>query len=135
MTRILSILAVVLMATSFAFAQNGKMEGMKHGTAKMEKMTYSGYLMDKMCAEAHKDDMGEMAKTHTTECALKCKASGFGMVSDGKWYSFDTKGQSKAAAILKKTKTDKGVMVEVVGTANSDTITVSSIKEVSTPAM
>lgn len=135
MTRIFSVLAVVLMATSFAFAQKDKMAGMKHDSAKMEKMTYSGYLMDKMCAEAHKDDMGEMAKTHTTECALKCQKSGFGMVSDGKWYSFDAKGQTKAAAILKKTKTDKGVMVEVVGTAAGDTITVSSIKEVTTPAM
>src|SRR6185503_21375218 len=132
MNRVVSIMVGLVLLTAVAFAQDGgKKKDQDKGT-KAEKVTMKGYLMDKMCASGHMDDLGTMSPEHTTACALKCAPTGdgLGVVSEGKFYAFDAKGSKKAASLAKKSKTEKGLMVEVTGTVNGDQCMVSSIQEV-----
>lgn len=98
------------------------------------KTTYTGYLMDKMCsgeATSSKDPMAS-AKEHTRSCALmkSCMASGYGIVSDKKFYPFDEKGNELAKQMLKTTKKKDNLSIEVVGTSTADgNIQVESLKE------
>jgi len=141
MKRVLTMLSVFALATTFAFAQDDMMKKKdKHDAHKMmkaEKMTLKGYIVDKMCAEGHSDELSTMAPGHTKQCALSesCLKTGLGIVSDGKWYSFDAKGSSKAAELVKNSKSEKGAMYEVVGEVKGDMLVVSSIKELPTEAM
>jgi hypothetical protein len=138
MKRSVSILVGVVLLTAVAFAQDGGKKKDKDSAkaAKAEKVTMKGYLMDKMCASGHMDDLATMSPEHTTACALKCAPTGdgLGVVSEGKFYAFDAKGAKKAMSLAKKSKTEKGLMVEVTGTVNGDQFMVSSIQEVKTAA-
>ena len=115
------ILAVCL-AGLVAFAQSGS------------KVTYSGYLMDKMCSGEvmESKDPQKAAKEHTKSCALmrSCVASGYGIVSGGKFYAFDAHGNELAKAMLKRTKKQHDLSIEVVGTPTKDgKIQVESLTE------
>ena len=94
-----------------------------------------GYLVDKMCAVgmAKKSPEEAMAKAakHTKSCALEesCVESGFGLISDGKWYKFDDAGDKQALAWLNKTDKKNELMVEVTGTHDGDVFDVVSLKD------
>ena len=98
--------------------------------------TMKGYIVDEMCGKdmAGKSDAMTKASKHPASCALKssCSESGYGLVSDGKWYKFDDNGNTEAKALLEKSKNKKGgtKMVEVTGTRDGDNLAVTSIKEV-----
>ena len=81
-------------------------------------------LMDKNCS-------GKMKATpdaHTTSCALKCGASGYGVLTaDGAYVPFDKAGSDKAMALLKATKKTDHLRVNVSGELKDGTITVSSL--------
>ena len=118
-TLVLATLALAAMA-SIALAQ-------------AQKVTLRGYLIDKMCStRAMKSESPTAsAKKHTKACASmpKCAGSGYGVVSEDKFYTFDDKGNDMAKELLNNTKKDDSLSVEVVGTVDGDKIMVASLKE------
>lgn len=108
-------------------------------TAAAQESTHvTGYLVDKMCAsgmvkKSPADAMDRAAK-HTRECAMEkdCAAAGYGVVSDGKWIQFDSKGNEKAADFLKHTKQTDHLLVDVNGSVSNGVIAVSSISKAKT---
>ena len=69
------------------------------------------------------------ANSHTRECAIGCKDSGYGILTaDNKFLKFDADGNAKVLAELKaSTKTDH-LRVNVSGDVKGDTIKVTSVK-------
>jgi len=83
--------------------------------------TWSGTLVDVMCK---KQDLA----SHTTECALKCAKSGYGLVLvDGRFIKFDEAGNVKALAALKATSKEKDLKAKVTGTLSGETVQVESV--------
>jgi hypothetical protein len=93
----------------------------------------SGYVVDAMCAQGmlKKSDPMAKAAAHTRHCALEddCASSGYGVFSDGKYYKFDEKGDKMAKELIEKTSTQKGIMVDVMGSMKGETLAVASVKE------
>ena len=59
-----------------------------------------------------------------------CMKSGYGIVTaDGKFMKFDENGDKLALALLKGTKTEKNIQVEVGGTEEGDVLKVTDITE------
>ena len=87
-----------------------------------------GFLIDNMCVTEDE----EMAKGHPTACAKmdKCEKSGFAVVQGEKAYKLDAKGNERAAELVKSTKTQKGMVVEVEGTLEGDVLHADTINEV-----
>jgi hypothetical protein len=66
---------------------------------------------------------------HTRDCALKCQASGYGIVTkEHKYLKFDTAGNSKITEALKASVKKDHLRVDVTGEVNGDTLLVTSIK-------
>lgn len=132
----LGVAVIFLAISSLGFAQQ-KMEKMGK-TEKMEKSehTMAGYMVDNACAtkmeKAGATKAMEKAKNHSKDCALQdaCKASGYGLMSHGKFYKFDEKGDKLASEYFDKTKKEKDFWVDVTGTMDGKTIKVESIKDV-----
>ncbi|NDD65316.1 MAG: hypothetical protein EBZ36_15270 [Acidobacteria bacterium] len=101
--------------------------------AQGEKKTLSGNIVDKACSGrvAKAANPQEAAGGHSKKCALSdnCKASGFGVYSDGKFYEFDAKGAELAADALTKSGKEKGAVFKVTGKVSGDKIAVESITE------
>ena len=67
--------------------------------------------------------------SHTRECALKCQASGYGILtSDKKFIKFDAAGNTKVVEALKASDKKDHLRVDVAGEVKGDTLEVSSIK-------
>ena len=67
--------------------------------------------------------------SHPRACALKCAASGFGIVTkDKKFLKFDAEGNKKVVEALKASEKKDHLRVDVSGEAQGDTLKVSSIK-------
>jgi hypothetical protein len=67
--------------------------------------------------------------SHTRECALKCAASGFGIVTpDNKFLKFDSDGNAKIAEALKASDKKDHLRVDVSGDVQGDTLRVTSIR-------
>lgn len=115
-TTLLAALAVAFAFTAFALAQEKK-------TAKI-----NGFLVDNMCATP----VDSEAKQHATSCSLMeaCQKSGYAVVSKDKVYKLDERGNQLALAVLKETKTKKGVAVAVEGTLQGDVLHVDTLAEV-----
>jgi hypothetical protein len=64
---------------------------------------------------------------HSKGCALKCADSGYGIVVDGKYIPFDSKGNDLAKAALDKTEKKDHLRVTVDGDMKDDKIAVSSL--------
>lgn len=124
---LLSVVAVFLLAIS--------------SYAKTNDMVYSGYLADKLCADAGIAFDGTNMKTnpenHTLKClvAKPCAASGYGLLLKDKgsneyvFYKFDAKGDELTKKMLSSTKKQKDFAIEVAGTMDGKTIKVESVKE------
>lgn len=123
MTRKILFTALVLMLAGIAVAAKD---------SKGVKLT--GYIIDNACAagRATGDNAAEKVKSHTVKCALmpKCAESGYALYADGKLYKLDAEGNKKASELLKNTKVEKGLQVAVEGTVDGDTLTVTSMSEV-----
>lgn len=90
-----------------------------------------GILMDKMCSNTAVKQGQSFATKHDTKCALApaCARTGYGVfTADGKFISFDSAGNAKAAAALKATSKTDDLKVSVNGNVSGDTMTVSSLK-------
>jgi hypothetical protein len=80
-------------------------------------------LLDANCKAQAKD-----AAAHPRSCLLKCKDSGYGVVTgDGKWIPLDAKGNSLAVAALEKSKKADHVQVNVSGEMKGEKIAVSQL--------
>jgi hypothetical protein len=67
--------------------------------------------------------------THTRACALKCSASGFGIVTQDKQFlKFDAEGNAKITEALKASDKKDHLRVDVTGDVQGDTLKVTSIK-------
>ena len=105
--------------------------GVALATRQGEEVKLNGYIIDNMCASAHASELAETAKGHPTACATmpSCVKSGYSLVADGKQYKLDEDGNKKVLALLKATKTKKGLAVAVEGTLDGDTLKVKKITE------
>jgi hypothetical protein len=67
--------------------------------------------------------------THTRDCALKCQASGFGIVTkDNQFLKFDASGNESIADQLKASDKKDHLRVDVSGDVQGDTLKVASVK-------
>lgn len=99
-----------------------------------------GVLIDRACSEKAETRIvnGSLqggiiaAYNHTRKCALMpaCQKSGYGIVpyENSKFLSFDEAGNRKALALLKESKKEDDLRVEVTGVVQGDKIKVTSIK-------
>jgi|ERR1700733_889294 hypothetical protein len=100
-----------------------------------QKVKLTGYLVDVMCASGHMknhpQDADSFAAGHTKSCGLEdgCAASGYGIVSGGKWYPFDAKGNEMAKALFEKTKKENHISATVEGVQTGDKILVEKLTE------
>ncbi|PYP84542.1 MAG: hypothetical protein DMF61_19265 [Blastocatellia bacterium AA13] len=98
-----------------------------------ENVKLNGYIIDNMCGGMHAKDANaeEVVKHHKKSCALMdgCKESGYAVFANGKLYKLDEGGNQKVVELLKKSKSERGFAVQVEGSVEGDTITVSSISE------
>lgn len=67
--------------------------------------------------------------SHPRACALKCSASGYGILtSDKKFVKFDAEGNKKIVEALKASDKKDHLRVDVSGDLDGDTLKVASIK-------
>ncbi|HEY9868424.1 MAG TPA: hypothetical protein V6D08_04610, partial [Candidatus Obscuribacterales bacterium] len=80
-----------------------------------------GYVIDRQCAESFREDTDPRAFVlhHTKACALmpNCRAKGYALFVDGKWYDFDKRGNELAVKLLQTSKRKKGFYVQVTAEA------------------
>jgi hypothetical protein len=82
-------------------------------------------LIDSNCSKKAAAD----PDSHTRECALKCQASGYGILtSDKKFIKFDAAGNSKITEALKASDKKDHLRVDVSGEVKGDTLELSSVK-------
>src|ERR1700729_802580 len=99
-----------------------------------------GILIDQMCsskAEVHivagpRLEGGMIvAEAHTRQCALmpECQKSGYGVFTyENKFLKFDEAGSRKALALLRATKKEDDLKVEVTGEGQGAMMKVSSLQ-------
>ena len=102
--------------------------------AQDKSVTLTGYLIDNACAANHASDktFATWVKTHGTSCAMmeSCEKSGYSVFAGDKLYKLDDAGNTSAEAVLKATKSKKGLHVKVEGTVDGDTVKVTKLTEV-----
>ena len=82
-------------------------------------------VVDKNCSSK----VAANPDAHTRECALKCAASGYGIVtSDQKFLKFDADGNAKIKEALQASDKKDHLRVDVSGDVENDILKVKSIK-------
>ncbi len=82
-------------------------------------------VVDKNCSAK----VASAPDTHTRDCAVKCAASGFGIItSDQKFLKFDEAGNRQITEQIKASSQKDHLRVDVDGTVQGDTLKVSSVK-------
>jgi hypothetical protein len=67
--------------------------------------------------------------SHSRDCAVKCAASGFGIVTkDNQFLKFDNEGNAKIVDALKASDKKDHLRVDVSGDVQGDTLKVTTIK-------
>jgi hypothetical protein len=67
--------------------------------------------------------------SHTRACALKCEASGFGILTkDDRFLKFDAQGNASIVQALKASDKKDHLRVDVTGDVDGDTLKVTSVK-------
>ena len=91
--------------------------------------TKTGVLMDAACGARVAPNVEKTAK-HTVACALmeSCKASGFGLVLEGRFLKFDPAGDEEAVKLLENAKVRENFRVEVTGEFSEADVKVSAMK-------
>ncbi|MDX6577348.1 MAG: hypothetical protein QOE96_3301 [Blastocatellia bacterium] len=102
--------------------------------AQDKSTTLTGYLIDNSCAANHATDktFGTWVKTHGTSCATMeaCEKSGYAVFAGDKLYKLDDSGNTSAEALLKSTKSKKGLKVKAEGIIDGDTLKVTKLTEI-----
>lgn len=119
---LLSVLMIAMIATTLLYAQ----KSVKLDSKTSAKIT--GYVVDLHCATG----IDVKDREHTVSCSLmpKCAESGYALVSRDNLYKLDENGNKLVLAILKETKTKKGLAVSIVGTQKEGTLYVDTMTEV-----
>jgi hypothetical protein len=82
-------------------------------------------VVDSNCSKK----VADAPDSHTRACALKCEASGFGIItSDKKFVKFDAEGNKQIVAALKASEKKDHLRVDVSGDVQGDTLKVTSVK-------
>ena len=91
--------------------------------------TRTGVVMDAACGARVAANAEKTAK-HTVACALmeSCKASGFGLILEGRFLKFDPAGDEQALKLLEAAKVRENFRAEVTGEFSEDHIKVSAMK-------
>jgi hypothetical protein len=93
-------------------------------TPAMAETWKNASVVDKMCSQKAKAD----PDAHTRACALQCKGSGFGIVTEkGEFLPFDDAGNKKMSAALSATDKKDHLRAEVTGTRKGDVIQVDQL--------
>ena len=103
-----------------------------------EKVTYTGYLMDKACADMGKgmdgSDIVNSPQDHTKKCLMAepCKESGYGVWLKGdsgayEFIKFDGIGDERAWEIITDASRKDNFTIEVEGTLEDDVLNVDSL--------
>lgn len=118
----LLLLSVLMFAGTLLYAQKVESPDAK----KAAKIT--GYVVDVKCATG----LDVKDREHPISCALmpNCAASGFAVVAKDNLYKLDENGNKLALAIIKETKTKKGLAVSIVGTLKEGVLYVDTMSEV-----
>jgi len=116
----LLLLSVLMIAATLLYAQSIRNPDEK----KAAKIT--GYVVDVKCATG----LDENDREHPVSCSLKCAESCFSVVAKDNLYKLDENGNKLALAILKETKTKKGLAVSIVGTLKDKILYVDTMSEV-----
>ena len=67
--------------------------------------------------------------SHTRACALKCEASGYGVITgDKKFLKFDAQGNKEIVTALKASDKKDHLRADVTGEVQGDTLKVTSVK-------
>jgi hypothetical protein len=102
--------------------------------AQDKSTTLTGYLIDNSCAANHATDktFATWVKTHGTSCATmeNCEKSGYAVFAGDKLYKLDESGNTSAEALLKSTKSKKGLKVKAEGVIDGDTLKVTKLTEI-----
>jgi hypothetical protein len=116
------MLSVLILGVTLLYAQDDK----KPDEKKAAKIT--GYVVDVKCATG----LDVKDREHPISCALmpKCAESGFAVVAKDNLYKLDENGNKLALAILKETKTKKGLAVSIIGTLKDGLLHVDTMSEV-----
>jgi S-layer protein (TIGR01564 family) len=118
----LLLLSVLMLAVTLLHAQSVQNPDEK----KAAKIT--GFVVDVHCATG----LDVKDREHPVSCSLmgKCAESGYAVVAKDNLYKLDENGNKLALAILKETKTKKGLAVEIVGTLKDGILYVDTMSEV-----
>ena len=82
-------------------------------------------VVDSNCSKKVADN----PDSHTRACALKCEASGYGVITgDKKFLKFDAEGNKQVVAALKASDKKDHLRVDVTGDVDGETIKVASVK-------
>jgi hypothetical protein len=82
-------------------------------------------VVDSNCSKKVADN----PDSHTRACALKCEASGYGVItSDKKFLKLDAAGNKELVAALKASDKKDHLRADVTGEVQGDTLKVTSIK-------
>ena len=109
------ILLVVLVFLSGALSAHGE-----------EK---TGILVDAKCGTQIAGNADKVTGDPNS-CSLENRESGYGIVSDGKFYKFDDYGNKQALLLLKVTEKTSNLKVRVGGHFESDLIKVGEIETI-----
>ncbi len=131
MKRGLVVCLIMFFVVGYAGAQE-EMTKMAADPKVKPEVTLKGYIVDQACGKgmAKKENAMQKAASHTRDCALEdaCSAAGYGVFSNGKYYTFDKGGSEMAKSTLEKDKREKGLAFEVKGTLDGTMLTVASLK-------
>lgn len=121
----LLLLSVLMLATTLLYAQRPKPD---QKPDEKKAATITGFVVDVHCATG----LDVKDKEHAVSCSLmgKCAESGFAVVAKDNLYKLDENGKNLALAILKETKTKKGLAVAIVGTLKEGILYVDTMSEV-----
>ena len=82
-------------------------------------------VVDSKCSKKVADN----PDSHTRACALKCEASGYGIItSDKKFLKFDATGNKEILAALKASDKKDHLRADVTGEVEGETLKVTSVK-------
>ncbi len=98
-----------------------------------------GYLVDASCAAGmmvRPETATKRAARHTRACALdeECSKSGYGLITEGRWVKFDAAGDRIALELLKKSRTERGMVVAATGRMAGERFAVTALEEKTAPA-
>lgn len=99
-------------------------------SAQSAPQTFKGYLVDVMCGTHHASEGAAYGEKHDKKCLLmeECVKSGYSLLTaDNQVLKFDSKGNSMALALVKKTEREKDWRVTVTGTLSNGTIAVTNL--------